>query len=81
MSSAVFFPKSAFSKNSGRKILTVSNSLDPDQAWHIVRHDLGTNPLQMIKRTPKIGKNYQYALKGEHVHKKSVIRVDILVQI
>ena len=47
----------------------MSNSLDPDQAWHIVRHDLGPNPLQMFKRTPPEGKNDQYALKGEHVHK------------
>ena len=47
-SSADFFSKSTFSKNSYRNTISVSNSLDPDQAWHFVRPDLGPNCLQRL---------------------------------
>ena len=36
-----FFSKSTFSKNSFRKTIRVSNSLDPHQALQIVGPDLG----------------------------------------
>ena len=35
-----------FSENSFRIIIRMSNSLDPDQAQHFVRPDLGPNDLQ-----------------------------------
>ena len=37
-----------FSKNSFRNIIRVSNSLDPDQARHFVRPNLGPNCLQKL---------------------------------
>ena len=43
-----FFSKSTFSKNSFRNTITVSKSLDPDQARHFVGPDLGPNCLQRI---------------------------------
>ena len=43
-----FFSKSTFSKNSFRNTYRVSNRLDPDQAWHYVRPDLGQNCLQKL---------------------------------
>ena len=36
VTSAVFFSKSTFLKNSLRNTTRVTNSLDPDQAWHLV---------------------------------------------
>ena len=35
-------------KNSFRNTFRVSNSLDPDQAWHFVRPDMGPDSLQML---------------------------------
>ena len=46
--SAVFFPKSAFSKNSFRDTIRVSNSLDPDQATRFVGPELGPYSLQKL---------------------------------
>ena len=46
MSSADFFPKSTFLKNSSRNIIRVSNSLDPDQARDFVESDLDPNCLR-----------------------------------
>ena len=46
LSSAV--SKSTFMKNSFRNTIRVSNSLDPDQARHIVGPDLGPNCLQRL---------------------------------
>ena len=43
MSSADFFPKFSI-----RNPITVSNSLDPDQARHFVAPDLGQNCLQRL---------------------------------
>ena len=40
--------KSTFWKNSFRNAIKVSNSLDPDQAWHFVGSDLGPNCLQRL---------------------------------
>ena len=37
-----------FSKKSSRNTIRVSNSLDPDQARHFVRPDLGPNCLQRL---------------------------------
>ena len=45
-----FFLKLTFSKKkkSFRNTIRVSNSLDPDQAWHFVEPDLGPNHLQKL---------------------------------
>ena len=43
-----FFSKSTFSKNSFRRTIRVSNSLDPDQARHFVWPDLDPNYLQRL---------------------------------
>ena len=48
LSSADFFPKSDFSKNSFRNTISVSNSLDSDQARHFVGSGLGPNCLQTL---------------------------------
>ena len=48
LTSADFFSKSIFSKNSFRNIIRVSNSLDPDQAQLYVGPDLGPNCLQRL---------------------------------
>ena len=48
LSSADFFQKFFFLKNSFRNTIKVSNSLDPDQAGHFVRPDLGPNCLQSL---------------------------------
>ena len=45
LSSADFFSKLTFSKNSFRNTFRVSYSLDPDQASRFVRPDLGPNYL------------------------------------
>ena len=42
LSSAGFFSKLAYSKNSFRNTIRVSNSLDTDQDQHSVGPDLGT---------------------------------------
>ena len=46
--SSDFFLKSSFSKKSFRNMIRVSNSLDPGQAWHSVRPNLGPNCLQKL---------------------------------
>ena len=46
--SADFFSKSTSSKNSFKNTITLSNSLDPDQARHLVGPDLGPNYLQRL---------------------------------
>ena len=43
-----FFFKLSFSKNYCRNTIRVSNSLDPDQAQHLVRPDLGPNCLRRL---------------------------------
>ena len=48
LSSADFFSKSTFLKNSFRNAIRVSNSLDPDQARHFVGPDLGPSYLQRL---------------------------------
>ena len=48
LSSADFFSKSTFLKNSFRNTIRVSNSLDPDQARPFVGPDLGPNCLQNL---------------------------------
>ena len=48
VSSADFFSKLTFSKNSFRNTIRVSNSLDPDQDLHSVGPDLGPNCLQRL---------------------------------
>ena len=47
--------KSTFSKNSFRNRISVSNSLDPDQARHSVGPDLGPNCLQNLSADDTIG--------------------------
>ena len=44
----LYFSKSAFSKIPFRNTIRVSNSFDPDQAWHNVEPDLGPNCLQRL---------------------------------
>ena len=46
--SSAFFSRSTFSKNSLRNAFGVSNSLDPVQARHFVKYDLGTICLQRL---------------------------------
>ena len=48
LSSADFFSKSTFSKNSLGNTIRVSNSLDPDLARHFGRPELGPNDLQRL---------------------------------
>ena len=52
LSSADFF-RIIFSKNSFRKAIRLSNSLDPDQDRHSVGPDLGPNSLQRISTDDK----------------------------
>ena len=56
LSSADCFLKSTFSKNSFKNTIRVSNSLDPDQARHYVRPDLGPNCLQRLQQTTLVVK-------------------------
>ena len=44
----IFFSKLAFPNNYFRKTIKVTNSLDPDQAWHYVRPDMGPNFFQSL---------------------------------
>ena len=46
LSSVDFFLNNLFQKKSFRNTIKVSKSLDPDQAQHFVRPDLGPNCLQ-----------------------------------
>ena len=48
LSSACFFSKSTFLKNSFRNAIRMSSSLDPDQARHVVGPDLDPNCLQRL---------------------------------
>ena len=48
LSSAEFFSKSTFSNNSFRNTIRMPNLLDPDQARHYVRPDLGPKCLQRL---------------------------------
>ena len=48
VSSAYFFSKLTFAKNSFGNAIRVSNSLDPDQARHSVGPDLGPNCLRRL---------------------------------
>ena len=54
LSSAVFFSKSTFSKNSFKNTIRVSNRLDPDQNQCSVGPDLGSNCLQRSSADDKI---------------------------
>ena len=53
LSSADFFSKSTFSKNSFRNTIRVSNSLDLDQDRRSVGADRGTNCLQILLANDK----------------------------
>ena len=48
LSSADFFSKSTFSRNSFRNTIRLSNSLDPDLAGRLIGPDLGLNCLQRL---------------------------------
>ena len=48
-----FFKIIFFSKKYLRNTISVSNSLDPDEAWHIVRPHLGPNCLQRLSAKDK----------------------------
>ena len=48
LSPNIYFSKSSFPKHSFRNIIRVSNSLDPDQARHLVGPDLGPNCLPRL---------------------------------
>ena len=56
LSSADFFSKFTYLKNSFRNTIKVSNGLDPDQAQHSVGPDLGPNYLQRSAADVKIGR-------------------------
>ena len=53
LSSADFFSKSTFSKNSIRNNIRMSNGLDPDQDRHSDGPDLGSNCLQRLSADDK----------------------------
>ena len=53
LSSADFYSKSTFSKNSFRNSTRVSNGLDPDQDQHSVGPDLESNCLQRLSADEK----------------------------
>ena len=57
----IFFPKILSSR--------VSNSLDPDQAPHFVRPDLGLNCLQKLSVDTLVGKELIEAEKTKKGHK------------
>ena len=48
-----FFSKLTFLKYSFRNTISVSNSLDPDRAKHVVRPDFGSNCLRMLSADDK----------------------------
>ena len=48
-----FFSKLSFCKNSFRKTIRVSNSLDPGQDQHSVSPDMGTDCLQKLSADDK----------------------------
>ena len=56
LSSADFFPKSTFLKNSFRNTISVLNSLDPDQARRFVGPDLSPKCLQGLSTVDIVGK-------------------------
>ena len=61
LSSADFFSKLTFSKDSFRNTIRMSNSLDSDQDPHSVGPDLGPNCLQRYQQMTKVaeqGKSY-----------------------
>ena len=64
LSSADFFSKLTFSKNSYRNIICMSNSLHPDQARPDVGIDLVANCFQSLSADDKNGckqaKSYEY---------------------
>ena len=53
LSSADFFSKLTFSKNSFRNTIRVSNGLDPDKDRRAVGPDLGPNCLQRLSADDK----------------------------
>ena len=55
ISSADFFQKNNFTKNSLKNTLRVSNGLDPHQAQHSVGPDLGPNHFQSLSADDKSG--------------------------
>ena len=54
-----FLFKNNFWKNSFRNTIRVSNSLDPDQAWHSLGPDLGPNCLQRLLSDDTRGKEFK----------------------
>ena len=52
----IFFKINSLRKNSFRKSIRVSNSLNPDQARHFVEPDLESNCLQRLSADDKIGR-------------------------
>ena len=49
----IFFLNQLFPEKTFRNTIKVSNSLDPDQAWHFVRSDLDPNCLQRLSADDK----------------------------
>ena len=77
--SLLIFSKSSFSKNSFSSTIRVSNSSDPNQAQHFVRHDLGPKCLQRLsagdtnKQRVKVGvgfKKSEFGSKTQRVKMK-----------
>ena len=63
-SSAGFFSKSTFLKNSFRNIVRVANSLAPDQARRFVGPDLGPDCLQKLSADVTLMLEQRQAHKG-----------------
>ena len=65
-----FFFKLTYSKKSFRNTIRVSNSLDPDQARHFVRPDLGPNCLQRLSADDKL---CHYQKEGERINMLTLV--------
>ena len=77
MSSADFFSKSTFSKNSFRSLSSnLLNSLDTDQAQRFVRPDLGPNCLQRL--SPDDASRQRVHDKYQHKFYGTVIVVKVI---
>ena len=78
-----FFSKSSFSKNSFRNAIRVANSLDPDQARHLVGPDLGPNCLQKLSAEEdtsrqRVNMLLNFLVTVKVVPHECVIRTDLL---
>ena len=73
LSSADFFSKLIFSKNSFRHTIKVSNALDPDQDRRSVGPDLGPNRLQRLSADDEVLSS-MYSWDSIVIHMKASFR-------